>query len=199
MLWGRSLGSVVVLMILNQVQSDQIVGAVVDSPFLNLKRFLFALVENMVKIPFFVKNMIFNHIRGNVQKEIEVDIEEISTLKYCEAIFLPILVVYGTLDEYISKEDIQQIYSSLSSQHKTLLEFELKHADLRKQATKVKILQEIGKLVKPQELHQTLYTSFQKNIERRLYSNLTQKRSSVPPKNDVARDSSCKSPRKQSV
>lgn len=77
-LWGRSMGSVVALLYMQKFHHPQVVGLILDSPFLCLQDVVVQMASKRTRIPNFILSTLSGYVSEELKKLAGFSLEEIN-------------------------------------------------------------------------------------------------------------------------
>ena len=127
-LWGRSMGAVTALLHIDRDPS--IAGAVLDSPFANLKQLAEELARNYTKLPGFVLSGAISLIRKTIKKKAGFNINDLNPLDHVGQSFIPVNFIAAKDDNFILPAHTEKLYEKYAGE-KTLKIVEGDHNSVR--------------------------------------------------------------------
>ena len=127
-LWGRSMGAVTALLHIGRDPS--IAGAVLDSPFANLRTLAEELARSYTKLPGFVLAGAMSLVKKTIKKKAGFNIEDLKPIDYVEQSFIPVSFIAAKDDTFILPAHTQKLFEKYSGE-KTLKIVEGDHNSVR--------------------------------------------------------------------
>jgi pimeloyl-ACP methyl ester carboxylesterase len=113
-LWGRSMGAVTALLHIDRDPS--IAGAVLDSPFANLRQLAEELAKSYTKLPGFMLSAAISLIRKTIKKKAAFNIDDLNPLDHVSQSFIPVTFIAAKDDTFILPSHTQSLYEKYSGE-----------------------------------------------------------------------------------
>ena len=117
MLWGRSMGAAISLMILKE-NYDFVTGAVLDSPYESLVGLFTELGETHA--PKYIVKKSIEELKKEIMTKAKFDISDVNPTDSCEDIHVPVLFIHGVDDRLVKKENSERMFSKIRNKDKQL-------------------------------------------------------------------------------
>lgn len=127
-LWGRSMGAVTALLHIGRDPS--IAGAVLDSPFADLRQLSEELARTYTKLPGFVLSAAISLVRKTIKKKAGFNIDELKPIDYVANSFIPVSFIAAKDDTFILPAHAQKLFEKYAGE-KTLKIVEGDHNSVR--------------------------------------------------------------------
>ena len=111
-------------------RDPSIAGAVIDSPFANLKQLAEELAKTYTKLPGFMLSVAISMIRKTIKKKAGFNINDLNPLDHVEKSFIPVNFIAANGDTFIQPHHAQALYEKYSGE-KTLKLVEGDHNSAR--------------------------------------------------------------------
>lgn len=108
-LWGRSMGAVTALLHIDRDPS--IAGAVLDSPFANLRQLAEELAKSYTKLPGFVLSSVMYFIKKTIKKKAGFNLEDLNPLEHVDKSFIPVQFIAASGDTFILPHHTEKLHS----------------------------------------------------------------------------------------
>ena len=113
-LWGRSMGAVTALLHIDRDPS--IAGAVLDSPFANLRQLAEELARTYTKLPGFVLSSVMYFIKKTIKKKAGFNIEDLNPLNHVNKSFIPVQLIAAKGDTFILPKHTEKLYENYAGE-----------------------------------------------------------------------------------
>ena len=131
-LWGRSMGAVTSILCSKEFdKNDKISCVVSDSAFSSLNKLIDEIVDNVIKLPQFLMNILKEQVGNIIERKANFRIEKIEpieNLDKCKNI--PILFCHALHDTFIDNHHCNDLYKAYGGK-KEIVMFEGEHNDKR--------------------------------------------------------------------
>ncbi|OHT15052.1 Clan SC, family S9, unassigned serine peptidase [Tritrichomonas foetus] len=112
LLWGRSMGAAVSLMI--GEKSEKIKGIVADSSFMSIRSLISQLGKTKNLPEWFVKKSI-KKVRKAIQEKANFDIKKVRPLSGAEKLTKPVFFIHGDDDKFVLKKNSERMFEKCPS------------------------------------------------------------------------------------
>lgn len=113
-LWGRSMGAVTALLHIDRDPS--IAGAVLDSPFANLRQLAEELAKSYTKLPGFVLSSVMYFIKKTIKKKGGFNLEDLNPLDHVNKSFIPVQFIAASGDTFILPHHTQKLHDNYAGE-----------------------------------------------------------------------------------
>ncbi|OMJ91620.1 hypothetical protein SteCoe_5766 [Stentor coeruleus] len=107
-LWGRSMGAVTALLHIDRDPS--IAGAVLDSPFANLRQLAEELAKSYTKVPNFILSSVMYFVKKTIKKKAGFNIEDLNPLDHVDKSFIPVQFIAAKDDNFILPAHTERLH-----------------------------------------------------------------------------------------
>lgn len=130
-LWGRSMGAVTAMKYLHNNTTTPIKYLILDSPYIKLKYFYENIVKNNIYLPKFISKTIFNNVISKIISKTGCNLDKINCYQYAKEIKLFTIFITSKNDEYVDIKRSNKLYDKILSNHKKIININLKHNEER--------------------------------------------------------------------
>ncbi|CAD8049687.1 unnamed protein product [Paramecium primaurelia] len=111
-LWGRSMGSVVALLYMQQFQNVFVKCLILDSPFICLQDIVVQMASKRTKIPNFILNSLSSYVSDEIKNQCGFTLNEINCLNNIKFINIPAFFITSKIDTVVSYEQTEKLYNN---------------------------------------------------------------------------------------
>ncbi|CAD8048829.1 unnamed protein product [Paramecium sonneborni] len=111
-LWGRSMGSVVALLYMQQFKNLFVKCLVLDSPFICLQDIVVQMASKRTKIPNFILNSLSSYVSDEIKNQCGFTLNEINCLNNLKLIKIPAFFITSNIDSVVSHEQTEKLFNN---------------------------------------------------------------------------------------
>lgn len=120
LLWGRSMGAAVSIMVANQLKNDKCIKAIVaDSAYSSVKNLVKCLGKER-NVPAWIAKILYKRVRERIIKKNKFDLNEVSPVDSISNVTIPIFIIHGNEDHFVPKKNSELLYAQSPAKIKEL-------------------------------------------------------------------------------
>lgn len=120
LLWGRSMGAAVSIMVADELKSENCIKAIVaDSAYSSVKNLVKSLGKER-KVPAWIAKILYKKVRGRIVKKNNFDLNKVSPITSIQHVTIPTFLIHANDDHFVPKKNGEQLFEKSSAKIKEL-------------------------------------------------------------------------------